>query len=307
MTLHDKHGQPEIQYRRSENNEKALITLLGLFDGITADQHLKPSEIACLESWLADHETQLSGPRDGDIDDLRWQLRDILADGQVTVDEMEDTRALINCIIEHRLDGYQYSIEKAIQHLIAMLQGIMADGYINEREMRHLKAWLRRTHHIHDVWPADILVRRMRDILADGTVTREELTHLQEMIIKITGGGFQEHGTITGVVTRAWELECTTPAGIDFDGQTFVLTGAFLFGTRKLCESEITMRGGLTAGTITLKTRYVVVGSEASRDWINSSHGRKLERAMELKRDGQSIDIITESEWASALALAPRR
>lgn len=301
MTTRNQHGQPHIEYRHAQNHEKALIGLLGLLDGITADQQLKPSEVACLQVWLADHDDLLSRSTDGDLNDLRWQLHDILKDGVVSADEIEDTQDLVQAIIEERMDGYQYNIEKAVQHLMAMLQGMMADGIVNEREARHLKAWLRRTHHIHESWPADILVRRMREILSDGIVTADELTHLKDMLEKITGGGFQEHGTITGIVTRAWELEIEAPASVEFSGQVFVMTGAFLFGTRKHCQAEVTLRGGEVAENITKKTRYVVVGSEASRDWINSSHGRKLERAMELRRGGQVIDIITESDWAQAL------
>jgi len=39
---------------------------------------------------------------------------------------------------------------------------------------------------------------------------------------------------------------------------------------------------------------YLVIGTLASRDWLYTSHGRKIEKALLLKREGNPIKIITE-------------
>ncbi|MEK6788487.1 MAG: BRCT domain-containing protein [Pseudomonadota bacterium] len=294
----DFNGQPKTQFRRSQNTEKALIELLGLCEGLTADNTINADELACLDGWIKEHIDLLGG--DGDFNDLKHQLSDILRDGIVTEDELEDTCELIDCIISNRSGSYCYDSNSAVQHLIAMLHGILADAKLNEKEVRHLATWLRRTSDLRHIWPADILANRVEAILEDGVITSEELIHLQQTLVMVAGGTFQELGTVSGITTTAYQLEDTGEA-VEITGKHFVVTGAFLYGTRKICEAAIESRGGIICAAITKKVDYLVVGIQASRDWINSSHGLKMQKAAELRRAGHKIRTVHESLWAQAL------
>jgi len=89
---------------------------------------------------------------------------------------------------------------------------------------------------------------------------------------------------------------------ITFPDRTFVLTGQFVWGARSRCEAAIIERGGLVAPSITRRTHYVVIGIHASRDWIHSAHGRKIEKAVEYRRTGIPLAIVSEEHWTKHLS-----
>jgi len=52
--------------------------------------------------------------------------------------------------------------------------------------------------------------------------------------------------------------------------------------------------GAETSPNISKDVDYLVIGTLASRDWLYTSHGRKIEKALLLKRKGVNITVITE-------------
>ena len=77
------------------------------------------------------------------------------------------------------------------------------------------------------------------------------------------------------------------PAGDQFKGMTFVLTGALTRFTREKATALIEARGGKASGSVSKKTTYVVAGENA---------GSKLRKAGEL-----GIPVLTEEEFAAML------
>ena len=63
----------------------------------------------------------------------------------------------------------------------------------------------------------------------------------------------------------------------------------------------MTQRGALCESTVTRRTRYLVVGTFGSRDWVHSSFGRKIEKAVELEQAGMPLSIVGEDHWAAAI------
>ncbi|HPN82790.1 MAG TPA: NAD-dependent DNA ligase, partial [Spirochaetota bacterium] len=60
-------------------------------------------------------------------------------------------------------------------------------------------------------------------------------------------------------------------------------------------------RRGQVQDRVTEETDYLVVGSGGSPYWAFSCYGRKVERAMNLRRDGHPVSIVHESDFWDAL------
>ena len=54
------------------------------------------------------------------------------------------------------------------------------------------------------------------------------------------------------------------------------------------------IQGAETSSSVNKNVDYLVIGTLASSDWLYTSHGRKIEKALLLKREGNDILIITE-------------
>jgi NAD-dependent DNA ligase len=91
------------------------------------------------------------------------------------------------------------------------------------------------------------------------------------------------------------------PPQISWSGSIFVFTGKFVFGPRSACERQVTSLGGHAEKSITKRTRYLVLGTFASRDWIQTSFGRKIEKAVEYRDAGVPLAIVGEDHWATSL------
>jgi NAD-dependent DNA ligase len=83
--------------------------------------------------------------------------------------------------------------------------------------------------------------------------------------------------------------------------RVFLFTGVMAYGPRKECESLIVERGGLIGGSVSRKTNYLVVGSIGNDQWLHSTYGTKIKKAVELRENGVPIAIISEEHWQRVL------
>ena len=49
------------------------------------------------------------------------------------------------------------------------------------------------------------------------------------------------------------------------------------------------------------KLNFLVVGSIGNDQWLHSSYGTKIKKALELREAGAPIAIVSEDHWQSAL------
>ncbi|MEQ9007661.1 MAG: BRCT domain-containing protein, partial [Ekhidna sp.] len=146
--------------------------------------------------------------------------------------------------------------------------------------------------------PANVLYQRIEEMLADNVLDAEEQKELLQTLMDLTGEP-TIHGSVNSMATS---LPLTTPdPAIDFEGRIFCLTGKFVTGTRRQCESLVLERNGSLKKSPTKDTDFLVIGVVGSTDWIHSTHGRKIERAVELKESGTNIAIVSEEHWVRFL------
>ena len=194
--------------------------------------------------------------------------------------------------------NFERNLVRATEGLLGIIRGILADCELNENEIRFLDTWIQDNPEVVDAWPGNILARRLNEILEDGIITKEESDDLKKTLSEIIGGGIWEDGIVSGVTTSMGLDEVEK---MEFRQKLFCLTGKFLFGSRKKCEEVIVERGGMIHPRVTNKLDFLIVGALASRDWINSTHGRKMEQAIANKEKGLPVLIVGEKTWEKFL------
>ncbi len=181
--------------------------------------------------------------------------------------------------------------------LLGIAQGLLADGQLQNSEIRFLQDWLRTHEVLSNCWPGDVLREQVEEVLRDGYITETEREHLVSTLQELVGGRLDNLAD-SPLVTQ---LAMDEGDGIRFDGQVFCLTGDFVFGPRETCEAAITRRGGQLKASVSKKIDFVVVGGLGSKEWKHGGFGTKVERAVELQREGAKLRIVHEDAWAEAL------
>jgi NAD-dependent DNA ligase len=194
--------------------------------------------------------------------------------------------------------NYKANVEKAMDTLIGLCSGLIVDGKLTDREIAFLDIWLRGHENILHVWPASAIAERVRSILADWIITEAERADLLEALRKLVGGAWEDTGAASGMAIR---LPVEKINALDFMDRAFCLTGKFVYGSRTKCEQAVLQRSGRIVKDVSRQVDYLVIGTLASRDWVHTTHGRKIERAVELQKEGFHIRILAEEDWAGYL------
>ena len=189
--------------------------------------------------------------------------------------------------------------DRLIDELIGICRGVIADGVVDEREAIYIGQWIENHRDIADRWPVNILYARLIEMLKDGVLSRDEQDELLGTLREITGDS-----TMFVEPNRSTTLPLDKPApDVEIKGKTFCLTGRFVFGPNLDCEDAIVELGGSVVASPGKDTDYLVIGELCSPDWVHTTFGRSIERAIELKDQGQPIGIISEEHWVNALSV----
>lgn len=187
--------------------------------------------------------------------------------------------------------------DRAVDEMIGLCRGLLADGEVNAQEASYLRNWIENNRALRDIWPANVLFARLSEMLLDGKLDADEERELLTTLLELTGGA-----TSPAEPAPSTALPFCNPApDIEFSGRKFCMTGKFVLGTRSQVESTIKALSGRTGDSPSFDTDYLVIGSVGSPAWIHSTHGRKIEKAVELRQQGRAIAIIGEEHLARFL------
>lgn len=197
----------------------------------------------------------------------------------------------------NRSFNYRRIEDRQIDELIGMCKMAIGDGHVDAGEAKALLSWLEKNREASDRWPANVLHNRISNILADGKIDPEEEGELIDLLLQVTG---QPIDKTLAQMSSTLPL-CRPFPDIEFSERNFCLTGKFFYGPRKNCEIAIEELGGQSVSSPSSKTDYLVIGMIGSTDWIHSTHGRKIEAAIELRNSGKKIRIVSEEHWTKFL------
>jgi len=74
------------------------------------------------------------------------------------------------------------NLDKLVNNLVGILDGIVADSRVDEREVVYLDAWIREAGELEGNWAFDELQRQIETVLDDGYISLNELEHLKTIL-----------------------------------------------------------------------------------------------------------------------------
>lgn len=186
----------------------------------------------------------------------------------------------------------------AANTLMGIVTGVVADGHLADTEVLFLRTWLNENRAILQQWPASAIYRAIEHALADGVLTADERDHLLAQLQQLVRTDFHLSGAAS---PDGPALPIEDDITVQLTNAGVCHTGEFLFGTRAAVERATLGAGGMPVDTVTRRTDILVIGTRVSPNWVATTYGRKIQRAVELREAGTGIEIISERRWLQAL------
>ena len=194
--------------------------------------------------------------------------------------------------------------QRSIDEFIGICKGIMFDGTVVFEEAYHLLLWLENNIDVTSVFPAQGLYQILPKMIESGVLKPDDQAILMDYIVSMIGS----YDVMIEGHNASTELPLCkpppTPKKVRFLGSEFVITGNLKAMSRDDMTKYIKLFGGsVSPKTVTLNTDYLIIGDIGSKAWRHSTHGRKIERAVEL-RDKQKtgIKIFSETHFIHCLS-----
>jgi hypothetical protein len=277
--------------------DKAINSLTGLIEGVAIDGVINPTEIGLLNAWLAEHrEHQNKHP----FNELIPVINRAVSDGVLDDEERQDILWLSERL---RSTDFYDEITAGLQVLHGILGGIAADGQVTKEELEGLSAWLEDHDYLRTCYPYDEVDSVITSVLRDGRVDAEEQKMLQGFFGEFLA--LLDDRTITSpVVSLSGSIQgvCASQPVITFEGSVFCFTGESSRLPRKDLAALVESLGGIPSPSVTKKLDYLVIGAEGNPCWAYACYGRKVERAIELRKQGVRLLIVHEHDFHDAVA-----
>jgi NAD-dependent DNA ligase len=254
--------------------DKAFHTLEGILTGIGIDDKINDKEVQSLISWCNSYELYSAIKP---IQEIIEVINDFLSDGILDKDEKEDILWLCNNFTTNNV--YFDVITSDIQKLQGILTGILADGIINDREIRSLSEWIGDNEQLSGTYPYDEINSLLTSILMDNKIDDKERAILEVFFS---------------------EFIAVCP-DISIPNNTFCFTGISSKTTRNEIKDLIFSLGGTYKNTISLKTDYLIIGNNNNKCWTFSCYGRKVEQAVNMRKKGRKIIVTHENDFWDAV------
>jgi NAD-dependent DNA ligase len=294
--MHTDH-QPYIKFSSKSRIEKSINSLLGIVEGIVIDGEINSSEVSFLNLWLSEHaDVQHQHP----YNELVPVVQSAIADGVLSQDEHDDIVWLCERL---RSTEYFDKTTADLQRLHAILGSTVADGVVTEAELRGLSQWLQDHEHLKTCWPFDEVDSLITGILRDKVIDADEQKLLKSFFSEFLG--VLDDRTITSpLITESENIVglCAVCPEIEFQGSKFCFTGASTKYTRASLASIVEGLGGEVLPSVNKHVSYLVIGAEGNPCWAYACYGRKVEKAVELRKKGVRVLIVHENDFHDAVA-----
>ncbi|WP_426328615.1 BRCT domain-containing protein [Pedobacter sp. R-06] len=285
-------------YTSKAQADKAISSLKGILLGINLDGEVNEKEISELQKWANAHDALIGR---NPFNEFMNVIAEASSQQIPTKETIEDLYWLCQ---KYENDSFYYNpITSDLQTLQGLCHGILADGVINDQEIIDLNKWLEENEHLNTYYPYDEIRSLILSVLSDNKIDDEERLVLKayfKEFVNLQDEGVNEqirketeHINISGL--------CTSEPNVSFEGKTFCITGILQRISREGLKKKILDLGGIPTDNITLKTDYLIVGDNGNPAWAFSCYGRKVEKAINMRKDGHTIMLIHEFDFADII------
>lgn len=286
-----------FRYTNPSRLDKAMHTLEGIVRGISLDGRVNTEELATLVAWISEFQ---EFARRHPFNEVIPRLNRIVNDPHLSDEEIADVLWLCNKFTTQ--SDYYDEVSSDMQRLQGMLGGIISDGAITKNELLELEKWMEEREHLQRCWPYDEIESLIVTVLADGVIDEHEHEMLMRFFSEFTQINqektvdplvISERDAVTGV--------CSMCPDVEFEGRTFCFTGASHISTRNELAKLVSELGGNHSEGLTKKVDYLVVCSEGNQCWAYACYGRKVEKAIAMRKEGSKVILVHETDFRDAL------
>lgn len=280
---------------------RAIQAAEGILKGIAADGVIDSIELQHLKSWLDSHKHLADLVPFSEAYDF---LAQVYEQGDLTESAIEEFFDF--CLHFSSANGPIDSLTADMRRLHGILQGISADGIINEKEIEYLQAWLSAHDFDKARWPIRDLSLLIQDVMADGVIDQDEeqrvLQFCRDFAYSIQDVKFTDESALPDlpylrndapVVESIYGI-ADQDSKVSISDRSFCFTGQMKAGKRKDIQEEVRKQGGLCLSKVTRQLDYLVIGANSNPSWTYATYGRKVEQVMKNRDNNIPTLIIME-------------
>lgn len=278
---------------------KAVNSLIGMLKGVQFDTIVNEDELDEVINWCNLHRKFKNKFPFSEIIPL---IDEVLSDNELTNEEIQDILWLCENVVHHDgFNNYYDVVTSSLQQLHGVIQGIMADNILNEIEINQLFEWMENRDFLKGYYPFDEIYSLLIAIKKDGIISEDEINMLKAFL-----GNFIDTKTSYNIdesnikaLQNQYSVAgiCAVSPDIIFVNKTFSFTGTSSRAKRNEIAQIINDLGGIFNNNVTQKTDFLIVGDDGNPCWAFSCYGRKVEKAVHLRKNGSRIIIVHENDF----------
>jgi NAD-dependent DNA ligase len=200
-----------------------------------------------------------------------------------------------------RSTEYYDLVTADIQSLHGILAAIASDGIISVSELEGLSEWLEDHDHLRGCWPYEEVGALVTSILNDKRVDESESRLFQqfcrEFVPASSNSSISQPMVIEGIAIKGL---CAVCPEIQFQNSVFCFTGESSKYSRQQFVQIVEALKGTAIKNVTQRLDYLVIGAGSNPCWAYACYGRKVEKAVELRKMGFKLLLIHENDFLDA-------
>lgn len=251
------------RFTRPQRLDRDIHELEGILRGMALDGRIEARESDVLRRWCRSREDVASV---SPFNELLPKIAAALEDG--VLDEEERADLLWFCERVRVPNAYYDLATSDMQRLHGLLAGVVADGAVDDVELRGVREWIDSVEHLRGVWPYDeidaLVMQMLNRRMIDATDQRFLVAFCREFLSAVPGGAVVEPAIDEDFIRNG---VCAACPEIEFGGRRFCITGTSPAGARRQLEDVIAKLGGEPLPRVRRDLNYLVIAAARNASW----------------------------------------